>query len=154
MDILQQLGELVLGSVPTMLLFVFMVIMYRVLVHKPLHRVLAERRKLTVGAIDEARLAIAAAENKTAEYESRLRVARNGIALAREHRVAQWNAERDEVLSAAQDLAQLQVRTAKLEIEESVRDARTQIEASADALAQEILNAVLPQRAAAGEAAR
>ena len=43
-EILQQLGGLVLGSVPTMVLFILLVTAYGLLVRRPLDRVLAERR--------------------------------------------------------------------------------------------------------------
>jgi F-type H+-transporting ATPase subunit b len=143
MDILQQLGELVLGSLPTVAFFLLTIWLYTWLVYRPLKRVLAERHRRTVGAMEQAREAIAAAEARTAEYESRLRLARNGIALAREHRLQQWNAERDQVLAAARERAQLKVKTAKLEVEQSAHEARQQIERSADELGDHVLTAVL-----------
>ena len=54
-EILNQLGELVLGSVPTMVLFILLVIAYGLLVRRPLDRVLAERRARTTGAVEQAR---------------------------------------------------------------------------------------------------
>jgi F-type H+-transporting ATPase subunit b len=148
MDILQQLGELVLGSLPTVAFFLLTVVLYTYLVHHPLRDVLAERHRRTVGAVDNAKAAIAAAEAKTAEYESRLRLARNEISLARDHRMQQWSAERDQVLAAARDRAQLKVKTAKLELEQSAHEARQQIEKSANELGDQVLAAVLPGRAA------
>ena len=61
-QILNQLGELVLGSVPTMVLFILLVAAYGLLVRRPLDRILAERRARTSGALEQARSAIAAAE--------------------------------------------------------------------------------------------
>ena len=49
-QILNQLGELVLGSVPTMVLFILLVAAYVLLVRRPLDRILAERRARTSGA--------------------------------------------------------------------------------------------------------
>ena len=72
-QILNQLGELVLGSVPTMILFILLVAAYGVLVRRPLDRVLAERRARTSGAVEQARSAIAAAEAETTAYEEKLR---------------------------------------------------------------------------------
>jgi len=40
----RQLGDLALGSVPTMILFVLLVIAYRFVLYGPLMRTLAERR--------------------------------------------------------------------------------------------------------------
>jgi F-type H+-transporting ATPase subunit b len=78
-EILSQLGGLVLGSVPTMVLFLLLVVAYGLLVRRPLDRVLAERRARTSGAVEQARGAISAAEAKTAEYEDSLRRARAEI---------------------------------------------------------------------------
>jgi F-type H+-transporting ATPase subunit b len=143
MEILHQIGELMLGSVPTIVLFLLAIALYRWLVHDPLHRVLDKRRALTTGAMEQAREAITQVEAKTREYEGRLRLARNGIQLAREHRKQQWNVERDEILGSARERAQLKVRTAKLELEQDAQEARMVIEKSVEGLADQVLNAVL-----------
>ncbi len=78
-DILHQLGQLMLGSIPTVCLFLILLAAYAVLVRKPLEKVLAERHARTGGAMDEAHRAIEAAEAKTAEYEKRTRDARAAI---------------------------------------------------------------------------
>ncbi len=143
MEILHQIGELVLGSVPTIVLFLLSIALYRWLVHNPLHKVLDKRRELTTGAMEQARQGIAMVEAKTREYEGRLRLARNGIQLAREHRKQQWNVERDEILGSARERAQIKVRTAKVELEQDASEARGTIEKSAAALADQVLNAVL-----------
>jgi hypothetical protein len=75
-EILNQLGRLALGAVPTMLFFILLVIAYGLLVRGPLDRVLAERRARTTGAVEQARAAISDAEAKTADYEDRMRRAR------------------------------------------------------------------------------
>jgi F-type H+-transporting ATPase subunit b len=144
MEILHQIGELVLGSVPTIVLFLLSIALYRWLVYNPLHRVLDKRRELTTGAMEQARQAITTVESKTAEYEGRLRLARNGIQLAREHRKQQWGVERDEILGAARERAQLKVRTAKLELEQDSHEARVTIEQASAGLADRVLEAVLP----------
>jgi len=66
--ILKQLGDLLLGAIPTVVLLLLLYGLYHVLVHKPLQRVLAERHTRTEGAVQRARADIAAAEAKTAEY--------------------------------------------------------------------------------------
>ena len=73
---LQQLGELLLGAVPTVILLALLYVLYTVIVHKPLQRVLAERRSKTEGAVEKSRADIAAAEARTAEYEQKMREAR------------------------------------------------------------------------------
>ncbi len=98
-QILNQLGELVLGSVPTMILFILLVAAYGLLVRRPLDRVLAERRARTSGAVEQARKAIAAAEAETAAYEEKLRAAKAEIFQARDQKLKQWNAEREAALA-------------------------------------------------------
>ena len=66
--ILKQLGQLLLGSVPTIVLLLTLYGLYHVLLHKPLQRILAERHSRTEGAVQKARADIAASEAKTAEY--------------------------------------------------------------------------------------
>src|ERR1700761_4309151 len=78
-QLLHQLGGLVLGSVPTMVLFILLVIAYGVLVRRPLDKVLTERRARTTGAMEQAKEAISAAEAETAAYENKLRVAKGEI---------------------------------------------------------------------------
>src|ERR1700744_2733969 len=94
-EIVQQVGALLLGAVPTILLFVVLVAAYQLLVQGPLSRVLAERRAKTQGAIENAQKAIAQAEAKAAEYAEKLRLARAEIFKMREQRAKQRNAERE-----------------------------------------------------------
>ena len=79
-ETLRQLGGLLLGSVPTIIMLLVLYAIYTLVVHKPLSKVLAERRARTEGAIEKARAAVAAAEARTAEYEQRLREARDQVA--------------------------------------------------------------------------
>ena len=153
-EILNQLGELVLGSVPTMIFFILLVAAYGLMVRRPLEKLLAERRARTTGAIEQARGAIAAAEAETAVYESKLRDARIAIFAAREARLKQWTAERDAAVEGARATAQDRVRVARTEIESAAVEARTQIEAASIDLSQRILKAVLPAGINAAEAAQ
>ncbi len=73
---LRQLGELLLGAIPTVVLLLALYGLYHVLLHKPLEAVLAERRKRTQGAVEQARADIAMAASRATEYENRVREAR------------------------------------------------------------------------------
>jgi F-type H+-transporting ATPase subunit b len=143
-QILNQLGELVLGSVPTMVLFILLVAAYGLLVRRPLARILAERRARTSGAVQQARSAIAAAESETTAYEDKLRAAKAEIFQARDQKLKQWNAEREAALAQVRQHMQERVRGARQEIEHSSQQARLQIVALSDDLSSRILNAVLP----------
>jgi F-type H+-transporting ATPase subunit b len=147
-DILQQLGQLLIASIPTALLFVVLVLSYQFLIQGPLTAVLSKRRALTEGAIEDARKAIAQAEAKAAEYTDRLRQARGDAFKVREQRIKQWTAERDAALDAARKSAGDKVREARAALEAEAAAARNTIQASVADLARQAVRAVLP--AAAG----
>jgi F-type H+-transporting ATPase subunit b len=153
-QILNQLGGLVLGSVPTIVLFILLVMAYGLLVRRPLDRVLAERRARTSGAIEQARRAIAAAEAETAIYEEKLRAAKAEIFQMREKKLKQWNAEREAALAQARQHTHDRVLGAKQEIEQSAHEARLQIAGMSEELSSRILDAVLPTRVHATEVAQ
>jgi F-type H+-transporting ATPase subunit b len=152
MEILHQLGGLVLGSVPTMVFFLLLVAAYGPLVRKPLDKTLAERRARTTGAVERARTAISAAEAEATVYEEKLRAARSEVMAARERKVQQWQAERDQAVKSARDAAQTRVNAARQEIEGMSAAARKQIEESTAQLSEQILRAVLPAGTKVSEA--
>ena len=152
MEILNQLGGLVVGSVPTIIFFILLVIAYNLLVGGPLEKTLAERKALTSGAVEQAREEILKAENETAAYEEKLRVARKEIVAAREAKLKQWAQEREASISAAREASQDKVSAARKEIEVSADVARKQIEEAAASLSERVLAAVLPGGAARPEA--
>jgi F-type H+-transporting ATPase subunit b len=153
-QILNQLGGLVLGSVPTIVLFILLVAAYGLLVRRPLDRVLAERRARTSGAIGQARRAIAGAEAETAAFEEKLRDAKAEIFQMRDKRLKQWNAEREAALAQARQHMDDRVRGAKQEIEQSAHEARLQIEGTSEELSSRIVRALLPEDVRATEVAQ
>ena len=151
-EILATLSELVLGSVPTIVLFALVVIAYSVLVRHPLEKTLAERRARTSGAMEQAKSAVASAESKTSEYEERLRIARAEIFEARQKRVQQFNAEREAILAAAREQAQTRVAAARQQVEQSLTEAKKQIEVTSEQLSAQVVKAILPAEVLAGGA--
>ena len=143
-EIFQQIGNLFVAAVPTILLFIVLVIAYQFLVQGPLTATLKQRRALTEGAIEDAHKAIAQAEARAAEYAAKLRQARAEVYKVREQRVKQWNAERDAALDAARKAAGLKVKQAKAELESEAATARQTIQASAGELARQVVLAVMP----------
>jgi F-type H+-transporting ATPase subunit b len=140
---LRQLGELLLGSVPTIILLGTLYILYTFLVHRPLTAVLAERRKRTQGAMEKARADIAAAEARTADYEQRLREARQKIFKSQEARRQQASHFRAQAVNEARTRAQEQVKQARVEMEEDKRQAMAKLQSDAARLAGEIVRVVL-----------
>jgi F-type H+-transporting ATPase subunit b len=146
-EIIEQVGNLLLGSIPTLILFILLVLAYQFLVQGPLSKTLALRRARTSGAIEEANKAIAAAEAKTADYANKLRHARAEIFRVREQRLHQWAQERDSVLDAARKKAVQRVLEAKLALDSEAEAARRTLMASADQLAEQVVRAVMPATA-------
>ena len=145
-EILRQLGELALGSVPTILIFLFLWNCYRIIVHKPLTRVLAERESKTTGAVKKAHADIAVAEQKTAEYEQRIREARLTVYKAQERRRQQVLEARAKAITEARTAAQSMVRSARAELEKDAAAARAKLQAEGSSLAAEILRIILGRR--------
>jgi F-type H+-transporting ATPase subunit b len=147
-DILIQVGALLVGAIPTAVLFIVLVVAYQLLIQGPLSETLKKRHALTEGAIEEARKAIELAEKRTADYAEQLRLARADAFKIREQRIRQWNAERDAALETSRQAASGRVTAARSDIDSEADAARTAIEASAADLANRAIRAVLP--AAAG----
>jgi F-type H+-transporting ATPase subunit b len=148
-ETLRQLGELLLGSIPTVILVALLFALYTAIVHKPLRRVLDERRSKTEGAVEKSRADIAAAEARTSEYEQRLREARATVFRAQEARLKVALDARTAALNEARSRAQAQVQSAKADIEKDRATAQDGLKGEVQALATEIMRRVL-QPAGAG----
>ena len=143
-EITQQLGTLLLSAVPTVLLFILLVVAYQFLIQGPLAATLKQRRARTDGAQEDAQKAIALAEARAVEYAAKLRHARAEVYKVREARVKQRSAERDTALDAARMAAGLKVNEAKAALEAEAELARKSIQSSAAELASQVVRAVLP----------
>jgi F-type H+-transporting ATPase subunit b len=142
-ETLRQIGELLLGSVPTVIFFLLLYGFYTVLVHKPLSRVLAERHARTQGAIEKARADVASAEARTAEYEQRLRDARVALFKSQEARRAQASQARAAAVAQARDHEKAHIEQARAEIEKEKSAAKNSLEAEAGRIASDIIRTVL-----------
>jgi len=140
---LRQLGELLLGAVPTVVLLGTLFVLYSVLVHRPLMAVLAERRSRTQGAMEKARADIAAAEARTSDYEQRLREARMKVFKNQEARRQQATQSRADVVNQSRVRAQEQVKEARADIEQAKQQALSNLQAETGRLASEIVRTVL-----------
>lgn len=145
---LRQLGELLLGAVPTVILLTTLYTLYTFLVYRPLTAVLAERRGRTQGAMEKARADIAAAEARTADYEQRLREARVKIFKNQETRRQQALQLRAEAVHQARDKAQEQVQQACALMEQDKQQALASLQSEAGRLAVEIVRTVMRPLAA------
>ena len=140
---LVQLGGLLLGAVPTSLMLLLLYILYTVLVHNPLKKVLAERRAKTEGAIEKARADIAAAEARTAEYEQKLREARAVVFKRQDARRKEALDIRAKAVADARARAQQQISDARTALTKDADAAKASLQAEAGRLATDIVRTVL-----------
>jgi len=149
-----QLGELLRSAVPTIALLLLLYAMYHYLVHRPLQRVLAERRNRTQGAVERARADIAAAEAKASEYENRLREAKLAIFRQQEAKRHQAMQARAAAVAQAKSRADEQVQQAKTALQAEAATARTSLQGEIERLSTEIIRSILnPARSGAAPAA-
>ena len=149
-DILGKLGELLLSSIPAIFCLLIVWAAYRLIVYTRLQQVLAERQALTEGAIERAREEIAAAEERTAEYERRVREARAQIFQVQEAHSRRTMEERNDALAEARQKADAMIKSARAALEEEVLSAKSLLEQQTDSLADEIIDTVLRPVAVGG----
>jgi F-type H+-transporting ATPase subunit b len=142
-ETLKQVGDLLLGAIPTMVLLILVWTLYSALVHRPLSRILAERRSRTEGAIEKARADVQQAEARTAEYEQRLREARIAVFKAQDAKRKQAQEARAAAVEAARKKAHEKIAQAKAGIEQDKIAAQATLQAESSRLAAEIVRTVL-----------
>ena len=142
-DTLRQIGQLLLGAVPTVILFGLLYLSYRVLLHKPLEAALEERHRRTQGAIEKAQADIASADARTAEYEQRVRDARVAIYQAQESRRRKFQEVAAAALAEARAKADALVRQTRSELEKDVTAARAGLESESEKLAAAVIQSIL-----------
>ena len=146
---LSALGDILLKALPTFFLVIGLYIYLRKIFFKPLGSVLDARRDATEGARKRAEEMLRKADQKAAECESALQSARAEI--FREH-----EAERQKGLEAqalrvreARAQAEAQLRQARERLAGDVAAAQQALEAQADMLAEQVIQAALGKGAAA-----
>jgi len=149
---LRQLGELLLGAIPTVLLLATLYVLYTFIVHRPLTAVLAERRSRTQGAMEKARADIAVAEARTAEYEQSVREARQKVFKNQEARRQQATQLRTQAVQQARTRAQEQVKQARAAMEEDKQQAMAKLQSDAARLATDIVRTVMRPMASPSQA--
>ncbi len=149
-DTLRQLGELLLSSIPAIFGLLIVWAAYRSIVYTRLQQVLAERQALTEGAMQQAREEIAEAEERTAEYERRVREARAQIFLAQEAHSRRTMEERSNALAEARHKAGAMTKSARAALEQEGLSAKAALQQQADSLANEIIEIVLKPALALG----
>ncbi|HKW89376.1 MAG TPA: ATP synthase F0 subunit B [Candidatus Acidoferrales bacterium] len=154
MQILRQLGELFLESVPTIVIFLLFYWFLRANFFKPLEKVLAERSARITQAKADAEAIQAAAKEKTGSYQEALRKARAGVFAEQEASRQAALEERARVLRVARNAAHDAVRREKDRIAREFDGAKAQLEEQSENLASRIAQMILAKPQSPREEAR
>jgi F-type H+-transporting ATPase subunit b len=141
--IVQQLGELFLQAVPTVLIILLFYIILRAIFFRPLLAVMAERDARTVGAQKASEAAQAAAAEKVKQYQEALRQVRGQVYAEQEAARKKLLEERAAQIKEARARASGEVNTAKARIAAELAAARRDVEATVAQLSAEIARRIL-----------
>lgn len=150
MEILKQIGSLILQAVPTIVLVLLFYLFLRVNFFGPLQKVMAERAARIEGARREAEASRGAAQEKSRTYQEALRKARADVYAEQDAARRVVLEERATIVREARSRASERVRAAKEEIAAQLSAVRGQIERETQALGAEIARAILEGRRSPG----
>jgi F0F1-type ATP synthase membrane subunit b/b' len=142
-EILNQLGDLLLKAVPTVIIVFLFYFFLRWSFFKPMEGILSERHKRAEGARAEAESMRAAVQEKLRAYGDALKKARAEIFAEQEALRRRALDERQASINAARASAQSELQAQKKSLAAEVEAARAQLEQSSAALAGEIAEAIL-----------
>jgi F0F1-type ATP synthase membrane subunit b/b' len=145
-EILNQLGDLFLAAVPTVIIVFLFYFFLRWSFFKPIERVLAERHKRAEGARQEAEAGRAAVQEKLRAYNDAMKKARAELFVEQEAARRRVLEERQAMVSAARVAAQKALQDAKQAIAADIEGARAELDQSSGALASEIADTILAGR--------
>ncbi len=143
MEIVNQLGQLFLSAVPTVIIVFFFYLFMRWSFFGPMQRVLSERRKRAEGARVEAEASRVAVREKLQTYNDTVKKARSEIFTEQESQRRRTVDQRQATINAARATAQAALQEAKKSLAAEVQAARTELEQSSGTLADQIAEAVL-----------
>ena len=142
-EILRQLGELFVRSVPTVLIVFFLLVVLDRLFFRPMLDVLAKRDASTRGALDKAKEQASASEAKAKEYEAAFQAARQEVYRQREAHRRETLADREKQLGRTRQQAEGLLKEALDALARDVEAAKQDLGRAAAPLATEITEAVL-----------
>jgi F-type H+-transporting ATPase subunit b len=152
--IVQQLGELFLQAVPTVLIILLFYFILRAIFFKPLLAVMAERDARTVGAQKASEAAQAAAAEKVKQYQEALRQARGQVYAEQEAARKKLLEERAAQIKEVRTKAAGEVSAAKARVAAELAAARRDLETTVAQLSAEIARRILQTPPRPGAPAR
>ena len=142
-DILNQLEQLFLQSIPTVVFVFFLLVILDWMFFRPLTRVLREREEATVGALARAREQSATAEDKAREYDAAFQAARQEVYRQREAERKAALHERETTLQNGREQSEVWRQGAQATLRKDVEAVKPDLQTACRSLAQEITEVVL-----------
>jgi len=142
----QALEIILLKAIPTAVLLLLLLVYFKVMLFGPLAKILKQREDLTLGARKAAQQSITKAEEKAAEYETKLRDAKGEVYRGQEETRKKWLAEQAEHLAQTKASAEASMKVAGEGIAQEVTVARQGLAETSAALADQIATSVLARR--------
>jgi len=145
---LNQLGGLLLKAVPTLFLLLVVHFYLKRMFFRPMAEVLAKRRAATDGLRESAEAMRAKAAEKANVIEAQLREAREGIYQEQEEARRRWTSDQDAQLEEARKQSRELIQQSKQQLDTEAAEAKGQLAATTDALAEQIARRLLERTAA------
>ena|ERR1700730_12180883 len=145
---LNQLGGLLLKAVPTLFLLLVVHFYLKRMFFRPMAEVLAQRRAATDGLRESAEAMRAKAAEKANVIEAQLREAREGIYREQEEARRRWTSDQDAQLEEARKQSRELIHQSKQQLDTEAAEAKGQLAATTDALAEQIARRLLERTAA------
>jgi F0F1-type ATP synthase membrane subunit b/b' len=142
-QIIQQLLDLIVGALPTVLIVFLLFFFLRWAFWRPFERVLAQRQAATAGAREGAEELLKQADEKLHQYEEALRQGRAEIYQEQEASRRAALEARGRILQDTREQAGEKLRLARSQIAADVEQARRTLDAESERLAEEIARTLL-----------
>lgn len=145
---LKALTELLLKAVPTIFFLILLTAYLKYVFFRPLERILHKRHEQTEGVRRLAEKAFASADNKAAEFERLLSVAKTELYREQEAQRKRWLADQSRALAEARHQAEVRIDEARRELGAEVENATADMATQAHELAKQMIASVFGRRAA------
>jgi F-type H+-transporting ATPase subunit b len=145
-SMLAVVGEIVLTSLPTLILLIILHLYLKKMLFQPLERAMDARRAATDGVRKLAEESLAKAEQKAAEYEEALRHTRNEIYKEQEAIRQTWRRKQTDSIAEMRRNADSMIREGRSRIETECAGARALLQVESESLSEQIAGSILSRR--------
>ena len=145
---MQALGGILLKSIPTICLLLFLYFYLKIMLFGPLNKVLKQRDALTAGTRHAAEKSLQEAERKVLEYDLKMREARAEVYREQEELRRGWLADQAAQIATAHQATNAAIAKNKEQMGLEAAAARQSLLETSGALADEIASALLTRRSA------